>query len=415
MRAGVRSAAGVALVALTLVAAATAKATGGETGAAAKPRVGPPVAGASAGRGIGAGGALGAEPLSLGGSRPFHGSLDAIAWGGHGEIRLGHDRTRGTSDPEWFSIGRVNGFAQARLARRWRLAGEGTWDRGTDDFAMERIELAFRWKPTLLAHGGVFPLPLGRTNLEHDAPKNEFAEHSLVATQLVGVPNAMLGVGVRGAAGAARRTVYELDVVTGFSDGLLMDAAGGTRLPAGRNNYGDQNGLPSLVGRVAFRGAKGSEWGVAAQSGPYNQTKIGGVTVDDRRWVHLVVADGVTTVAGFEVAAEAGVAFIDIPPGLLGLYAQDQWGASVEATRAIGDPLFKRWAHTALRVAVRADAVDFDRGLLGDSRHRVSASLNLHRRPYAVARLGWYYEIQRDRFDNDTPKAGVTFTAASYF
>jgi hypothetical protein len=204
-------------------------------------------------------------------------------------------------------------------------------------------------------------------------------------------------------------------VATGSSDGLLYDAPGGTRLPMGRNNYGDNNGLPALAGRLAFHPANGGEWGLAAESGPYNETKIGGVTVDGRRWVHVLVADGTTGFAGFTLAGEAGVAFIDGPPGLLGLYAEDQWGASVEATRPIWDPLFEKWKHTSLVGALRADAVDFDRGLAGDSRHRLSASLNVHRKPYAVARLGWYYELQRDRFNNETPHAGVTFPAASYF
>ncbi|HEY6572093.1 MAG TPA: hypothetical protein VI198_02140 [Candidatus Eisenbacteria bacterium] len=347
---------------------------------------------------------------------PAHGNPEGLSWGGHGELRLGHDRVRGTSDPEWFSVGRVNGFARARLSARWRLAGEGTWDRATDDFVLERVELAYRWKRTLHAHGGIFPVPLGKTNLNHDAPKNDFAEHSLVATQLIGVPNAMLGLGVRGVSGrGARPMTYELDLVTGFSDGLILDSPGGTRLPIGRNNYGDNNGLPSLVGRIAFHPSSESEWGLAAQSGPYNRTEIGGVTVDDRRWVHLIVADGATAFAGFRLAAEGGVAFIDVPPGLLGLYAEDQWGASMEASRTLWDPLFGSWKESALRVAVRADAVDLDRGLPGDSRHRVSASLNIHHRPRAVARFGWYYELQRDRFDNETPHAGLTFTAATYF
>ncbi|MEK7348524.1 MAG: hypothetical protein AABZ94_06600 [Candidatus Eisenbacteria bacterium] len=347
---------------------------------------------------------------------PMHGNPEVISWGGHGELRLGHDRVRGTSDPEWFSVGRMNGFARARLAARWRLAGEGTWDRATDDFVLERVELTYRWKRTLHAHGGIFPVPLGRTNLSHDAPRNDFAEHSLVATQLVGVPNAMLGLGVRGATGGGKRPMtYEVDLVTGFSDGLIVDSPGGTRLPIGRNNYGDNNGLPSVVGRIEFHPSRDSEWGIAAESGPYNQTEIGGVTVDGRRWVHLIVADGATDFAGLRLAAETGIAFVDVPPGLLGLYAEDQWGASVEASRTLWDPLFGSWRQSALRVAVRADAVDLDRGLQGDSRHRVSASLNIHHRPRAVARFGWYYELQRDRFDNETPIAGLTFTAAAYF
>ena len=32
-----------------------------------------------------------------------------------------------------------------------------------------------------------------------------------------------------------------------------------------------------------------------------------------------------------------------------------------------------------------------------------------------MTRFGWYYEIRRDRFNNATHLAGLTFTAASYF
>jgi hypothetical protein len=35
--------------------------------------------------------------------------------------------------------------------------------------------------------------------------------------------------------------------------------------------------------------------------------------------------------------------------------------------------------------------------------------------PYSILRFGWYYEWKRDRFDNLTPLAGLTLTAASYF
>ena len=33
----------------------------------------------------------------------------------------------------------------------------------------------------------------------------------------------------------------------------------------------------------------------------------------------------------------------------------------------------------------------------------------------AVVRVGWYYEVRHDRFDNRTPLGGLTLTAASYF
>src|SRR5204863_5281588 len=114
-------------------------------------------------------------------------------------------------------------------------------------------------------HAGIFLAPLGATNLHHDAPPYEFAERSLVATQLVGVPYAELGAGVRGETRAGKLS-YELDVVTGYDDGVVA-GSGGTRIPSGRNNYGDQNGTPALAGRLALHPSAGSEIGLAAQSG----------------------------------------------------------------------------------------------------------------------------------------------------
>jgi hypothetical protein len=348
---------------------------------------------------------------------PYHGSLDRLAYGGQGELRFAEDRQAGVSNPEWFSVGRVNGFAFAHLGNRLDAAGQACWDRGSDDFVLERAELGLRIRRSMQAHAGIFLLPLGSTNLSHDAPDYDFAERSLVATQLIGVPNAQLGIGARSMtqAGNASRLSWEADLVTGYDDGIITESPGGTRVPSGRNNYGDKNGIPALAGRVVLHGRSGSELGLAAESGQYNKTEVGGVKVDDARWVHVVVADGSTVFHGFRLFSEAAYAAIDVPPGLRALFAERQCGASVEIVRNLFDPLFRGWRGSCLTAGIRADAVDFDRSIQGDSRSRLSASLNLHSRPLAVTRLGWYYEIRRDRFNNATPLAGLTFTAATYF
>jgi hypothetical protein len=348
---------------------------------------------------------------------PYHGSLENIAWGGHGELRFGYDLTAGVSDPSWFHVGRANGFFLAKLGSRFRLGGQASYDRTPDDFTLERAELIARLGRAREAHAGIFLVPLGRTNLDHDAPQYEFGERSLVATQILGVPNAELGAGLRGAASWTRETpfTYEVDLVTGFDDGIIMDAAGGTRLPAGRNNYGDQNGLPALSGRIAIQPSVDTEIGLSGQSGPYNQTKVGGVKVDQTRFVHVVTADLVTRGMGISWAAEAAGAMVDVPPALQDLYAEKQWGASLEATRTLRAPLFPSWHGTSLSGGLRAEKVDFDTRVSGDSRTRLNASLNIRPHPYAIVRFGWYYEWRRDRFDNLTPMAGLTLTAASYF
>lgn len=357
------------------------------------------------------------SPWPLRDGPPYHGSLDRIAFGAYGELRFAEDRVRGVTDPEWFSFGRVGGFVSARLNPRFEILGEGAWDQGTNDFSLEQADLRYRLKRSMQLHAGVFLVPLGRTNLSHDGPAYEFAERSLPATQVIGVPNAQLGIGLRGVGGKfdGRPLTYDVAVVTGYDDGLIMDAAGGTRVPMGRNNYGDNNGMPALSARIAVHPSPTSEIGVAAQSGQYNKTVLGGVTIDHARYLHVLVADATSGFAGFHLFSEAAAALIDVPPGLEALYAQQQWGASVELTRTLREPIFSGWTRSKLSGGLRIDAVDFDTSVLGDSRTRLSTSLNFRQIPLGVIRLGWYYEIARDRFNNKTPKAGVTVTTAAYF
>ena len=78
-------------------------------------------------------------------------------------------------------------------------------------------------------------------------------------------------------------------------------------------------------------------------------------------------------------------------------------------------PVRKGWKRSRLTASLRADTVDLDARAVGDSRARVTASLNFRHANRAVVRAGWYYEARHDRFDNRTPLAGLTLTAASYF
>ena len=345
---------------------------------------------------------------------PYRGRQEGISYGAYGELRFGHDRQAGVSNPDWFSVGQAGGFVHARFHPRVRVALKGAYDRGQDDFTLERAAIEYRTGGPLRFHAGVIPAPLGTTNLSHDAPACEFADRSLVATDLVGVPYSELGIGVAGRTSQGT-LAYELDVVTGYDDGIVMGGEGGTRVPSGRNNYGDQNGVPALAARVVWSPSGSSEVGLAVQSGRYNRTDISGFTVDEARSAHLFVADAASSVAGFRLFSEAALARVDVTPGLEGLYAETQWGLSVEAGRTLLQPVRKSWKRSRLTASLRADAVDLDARAVGDSRARVTASLNFRHANRVVMRLGWYYEARHDRFDNRTPFAGLTLTAASYF
>ena len=346
---------------------------------------------------------------------PRHGS-GAIVFGGNAALRFAEDRVAGISNPDWASVVRVAGFAAARPSPRFLLDAAVAYERATDDLTVESARALFQVRPALGVHAGVLPLPLGRANLERDAPRGEFAERSLVATGMVGVPSSQLGAGVRGwSARRGRSLAWEVDIVTGYDEGLLNDSPDGTRIPRGRTGGGDNNGLPALAGRITLGPGPDTELGLAAIAGPYNRTTIDGVRVDRSRSMSLVVADGRTSVAGIGLAAELAAACVDVPETLEGVFAERQWGGAVEVWRVLLDPLRRSWRRAAVSAALRADAVDFDCATPGDSKSRLSASLNLRVRPLGVIRAGWRYEIRRDRFDNSMPAAGASLVLASYF
>jgi hypothetical protein len=348
---------------------------------------------------------------------PHHGRSDVLAFGGHGEVRFGHDRERGIENPEWLSFPRLEAFALARLHRRAQFVVDAAYDRTMDQLTLERAMIDLRLAPSWSVHAGVMLPPLGRANREHQSPRAEFSDRSLVAADLVGAPVSMFGIGIHGVRGGAGRSTmtYELDIVNGYDDGVVTEASPGTRIPSGRNSAGDNNGMPALVGRAAIRPSPGSEYGVAAYTGQYNSTEVEGVTVDAARYLHMAVLDGATTLAGCRVAAEAGVAFIDIPPTIRAIFPEQQWGAAVEISRRMLRPLIPAWKTSSLSVAIRGDVVDFDRGIPGDSRSRLSAALNIRPTDRTVVRGQWFYEVTRDRFDNGSPAAGVAASGAIYF
>jgi hypothetical protein len=348
--------------------------------------------------------------------KPHHGKMDRIAFGGEAAVRFGHDRVAGVSNPDWFSMTRVSAFAVARILPRVQVLTEASWDKVTDDLVVERAQIDLRIRERLIAHAGILLPPLGRSNREHDAPHGQFTEPSLVASELVGVPSPQVGLGVRGI-GRTRTSLvlsYELDLVTGYDGGLIDDSPDGTRLPRGRNGFGDNNGAWALTGRVAAHSGRDTELGLGALGGSYNSTELGGVTVDESRFVYVAVADGLVKLFGLSLKGESGLALVDVPPGLAGLFAEQQWAGSLEAARNLREPLWRRWSSPAIALALRADAVDFDRAIPGDSRSRLAASLNLRPSLWAVFRMGWYYEIRRDRFNNDVPAAGAALSVASY-
>lgn len=333
---------------------------------------------------------------------PMHGALGGPQIGGRGELRFHYDRVFGVADPNWLTFVRASAFAVAPVSRKTTLLAAATYDKTTKELEVERLGVDFRVGRSAHAQAGVFLLPLLQSNLDAEGAHMEFTDRSLVATELVGAPIGQLGLGLRSHG-------FEIDAVTGYDGGLLTDATDGTRLPAGRNTFGGRGGSGALVVRKAWSGL-----GVAALGGVYTPKDPEGVAYGGARPVALATIDGARPLGGFRLGWEGGVAHVDVPNDLEALFAQDQWAASVTLARTLKAPLWKSWENSSLSGALRLDTVDYDLGIAGDSRRRVSTTLDLRQRPFGIVRWGWYYEVKYDRLGNPTPSAGVTLSAGTF-
>jgi len=260
-------------------------------------------------------------------------------------------------------------------------------------------------------------VPLGKFNLAHDSPRNEFTDRPVVSTDLLGVALSEPGVGALGrfGTGGTGRVTYEVYAVNGLDAGLIEDSPDGTRIAAGRGNIEDNNASPSFVGRVAFSPRVGWEIGLSAHHGAYNVYEQDGMPVDERRDVTIAAVDGEATLAGVRLQGEAALVNVDVTPGLVGVYAERQRGFYLQALRPFGQGWVRTMPQSFFAVGARVDVVDFDADLPGDMTRQATVGLNFRPTQDTVLKLDWVRGRSRDRFNNPSDHAGLLFSAATYF
>lgn len=206
------------------------------------------------------------------------------AIGGYAEAHARYERVDGVREAAGFQAKRMTLFAYNQVSDLVRFAMELEFENGTEEILIEFAAIDLRIHPGFAIRGGMILSPIGKFNLAHDSPLNEFTDRPLVVTELIGVTLAEPGFGALGQFGLGKggRMTYELYATNGFSDGLIMDSEDGTRVRFGRHNVEDNNGSPAAVGRVAWSPGVGHELGASAHHGAYNVFTIDGLRVDRR-------------------------------------------------------------------------------------------------------------------------------------
>jgi hypothetical protein len=345
------------------------------------------------------------------------GVFGRILVGGYTEALAEWERVNGATEVLGFEVPRWNIFTSTQVSSAVTVWAELEFEDGGAEVTLELAQIDVELREWLQTRAGVLLVPLGRFNLAHDAPRNEFAARPLPATELLGVAVSQPGLGAFGrfSPSSGVEAQYEVYAINGYSDALLVESPGGTRVPAGKRNFEDQNQSPAFVGRLAVSPRDGWTVGLSGYHGAYNVFKRDGLTIDDRRDLSIGVIDLEARFAGFALLGEATALEVEIPASLAGINASKQAGFHLDLSRRFARGLLPGLEASSLTAAVRVEAVDFDRELDGDAARRLSLGLNLRPSDETVIKLGWARGRSWDRFNNQSDDATLSLAVATYF
>lgn len=359
------------------------------------------------------------RPFVRGGvyDKPYQNRLfGRTAIGGYAEAHARWQEVEGLKDDAGFEARRFNLFTNTRVSDFVRIGAEIEIEEGGQEVKLEYAAMDLLVAPTLVFRGGMILSPLGKFNLAHDSPLNEFTDRPLVSTELIGVALSEPGFGVLGQFRFGRaRFTYEGYATNGFHAGLIDTSDAGTRIPLGRGNFEDNNGSPAFVGRVAFSPGVDYELGLSAHHGAYNVFNLEGTAIDERRDLTIAVLDADARLFGTSISGEAALARIDVPPGLVGVYASRQHGWYVEGVREFGTGWIRTMPLSLFALKARWDYVKFDADIDGESSGQITIGANFRPTRETALKFDYVRGRGRDRFNNRADHAFVLGSIATYF
>ena len=359
--------------------------------------------------------------------RPFIASAGRTAIGGYAEGNLNYFVTDGVGEGVSMELRRFNIFLFSSVGRRIRFISELEFEHGTEEIALETALVDFEINPSLVLRAGILLPPIGAFNVNHDSPRYDFVERPLVSTRIIPATLSEIGFGVHGRLAPGRLSLsYDAYLTNGLGDGVLLNAGGRTDLAAGKSEerFGeDNNGSPAFTGRVAAQDRRLGEIGLSFYGGIYNNWKIEGLAVDEKRWLSLIALDVGTDVGPVSLRAEAAAARVDVPFDLTELFAERQWGFHLDAVLPIWRPRIRALTDPVVSAVLRIEHVDLNRGRfrstelpIGDETTAITGGLSFRPAGGTVFRANYRWESSRDLLRNPAARtAGFQVGFATYF
>jgi len=299
---------------------------------------------------------------------------------------------------------------------------------GDGETKVEFATLDYVFDEAFAFRAGALLVPLGKFNLIHDSPVNDLTDRPLVDQFVIPTTLTEAGLGFFGSTypfGEAKLD-YEAYVVNGFR-GLVDDAGSPTGSTSLINDEDglrdarasldeDNNNSVAGVGRVAFSPTLGTEIGLSAHAGKYDDA--------GDNWMVIYAIDAIVQPArftsalqGFELQGEFARAEIErddlaeasgVPDDMWGIYGQVNYHFMFDFLRESLPAVFKE--ESTFTLVTRVDHVELD-----DTRsERVTLGLNFRPIEDTVFKFDYQFNFEdwdRDEVHNDA----FVFSVASYF
>lgn len=365
------------------------------------------------------------------------GTISKSTLGGYGEFVFQKYPERDSA----FEARRFVLFLYSPITEHISMATEIEWERGGTpvrtqgqigfgevllEFAVLDIKLA----ELLTLRGGVLLMPLGRLNVNHDAPSLELTDRPLMHQYIIPTTWWEMGAGLTGrkAAGPVLFS-YELYAVNGLTsniaDGAGLRGARGSVIEDNNSDKAFTGRLSAYYYRPRGRFVPSVELGLSGYTGKYDR--------NDHR-VSIVATDLLVRNAYLEFAGEYARVFLDsgfdddylassrrlVPTDMQGFYVEARGRLPLRLLFPKLRVLPLWLGETSLLVALRYEEVDTDMSVVNaNDRRRLSLGLNLRMSAAFVFKneIQWTTDDARGtrREINEDPALGYVASLAFLF
>ena len=280
---------------------------------------------------------------------------------------------------------RIHVMAELEFEHGGLVKGSGDSD---GEIKLEFATLDISFAESFSYRGGVILSPLGKFNLIHDSPLNDFTNRPLVACEIVPTTLSEAGMGFFGTVYPTEAAVlgYELYLVNGFNE------AAGARIRSGRSSHkADNNEEKSLVGRLNYSPFLGLDLGGSFHVGAYDDAG------DHNLSIFALDAD--YNRGPFSFMGEYATAAVD------GVAADSRSGYYGQVGFHFVPMVLAPFPNSIFTASFRYDHIDLD------TRDETRLSVGLNFRPEEETVMKLDYEI----YDQDEDSSGFIFSVASYF